>query len=568
MGVPVSGKNLFPSNIQGQPTWFTIRLSKEGYLAPCDDQEIFVAMNPDSFLQDIQKVAQGGVLFYDSEIPSAIDRDDITKYPIPIKTLIKSMNISPQLRTYAANMVYVGVVAQILGVDMGVIHRAVDFHFKGKKQAIDMNYGIIESAYQWSCENLIKSDPFYVEPMNKTEEYILVEGNTAAALGALYGGVQFVSWYPITPASSLAEDLIYYLPSLRMDPLTGKKTCVVLQAEDELAAIGMAIGAGWSGLRAMSSTSGPGISLMAEFTGLAYFTETPIVIWNVQRVGPSTGLPTRTAQGDLTFTYFLGHGDTDNIILLPCDPHECFEFGWKSLDYAEHFQTPVFVLSDLDLGMQQWMVKRFRFPDTPIDRGKVLWDDDLEKMIDQKWGRYLDVDHDGIPYRTVPGNRHPASAYMARGTGHNEYAKYSESPEVWERLNIRLKTKHENARSVLPQPVIEYAGKKTSRAVIAYGSTWSAVEEARDYLRDEDHLDLDFLRIRALPFSDQVKQFAGQFERIYIVELNRDGQMCQLLCMAYPDLAQKFISLCHVDGLPMTANWLRHAILEKEGKVI
>ena len=565
MGIPISGKNLFPSNIQGQPTWFTIRVSKDGYLARREEHEIIVAMNSDSFTQDIQKLVAGGALFYDQDINLPIQRNDIIVYEIPVKQLVKNAEVPTGLRTYAANMVYVGVVAFMLGIDMKKIHQAIEFHFKGKKAAIDLNYNVIQSAAQWAAQHLEKKDKYYVEPLNKTEGYILAEGNTAAALGTHFGGVQLVSWYPITPASTLAEDLSYYLPKLRKDPVSGKNTCVVVQAEDELAAIGIAIGAGWAGLRSVTSTSGPGICLMSEFTGLAYFTETPVVIWDITRVGASTGLPTRTSQGDLTFIYFLGHGDTDNIILLPYDANECFEFGWRALDYAEHFQTPIFVISDLDIGMQYSMTKPFIYPDQPMDRGKILWEEDVER-IKNEWGRYLDVDGDGIPYRTVPGNRHPDSGYMVRGTGHNEYARYSESDVNWEKMDARIKKKIEGSRSMLPAPIIDSMNGSNSIGIIAYGSTHPAVEEARHQLRDRHGIYTDYLRVRALPFHPMVKEFVNQHEKIYVAELNRDGQMCQLLILDMPNQASKFISLSHIDGLPMTAAWMRETFLKEEAK--
>ncbi|HEJ83143.1 MAG TPA: 2-oxoacid:acceptor oxidoreductase subunit alpha, partial [Desulfobacteraceae bacterium] len=418
MGIPVSGKNLFPSNIQGLPTWYTIRVSKDGFLARREEHEVVVAMNPATFHQDLRDVVPGGAFFYADDIKLDITRDDVITYPMPVKRLSMESDAPTSLRQYVANMVYVGVLAQMLEIDPDMLYQALNFHFKGKTKPIDMNFNVIQAAMQWAKDNLEKQDPYRVEPMNATEGYVMADGNTAAALGSVYGGVQFISWYPITPASSLAEAAIQYLPELRKDPETGKNTFAVIQAEDELAAIGMAVGAGWSGLRALTSTSGPGLSLMTEYAGLAYFAEVPLVIWDVQRVGPSTGLPTRTAQGDLTFTHFLGHGDTEQVILLPGSVNECFEFGWKAFDIAERLQTPVFVLSDLDFGMNQWMTRPFQYPDRSMDRGKVLWEEDLEKLKGE-WGRYREVDGDGIPYRTLPGNRHPRAAYFTRGTGHD-----------------------------------------------------------------------------------------------------------------------------------------------------
>ena len=389
----------------------------------------------------------GGAFFYADDIKQPITRTDIAVYPMPVKQIVRSdASIPSDFRDLVGNMVYVGVLAQMLGIDLEKIHAALSFHFKGKQKPIDMNFNTVKAGAEWAKANLEKKDPFFVEPMNKTEGLIMADGNTAAAIGSIFGGLQFAAWYPITPASSLAEALNDYLPQLRKRE-DGKHTYAVVQAEDELAAIGMAIGAGWSGLRAMTSTSGPGLSLMTEFAGLAYYTEVPIVVWDVQRIGPSTGLPTRTSQGDLTFVNFMGHGDTQQIILLPGGVDECFEFGWRAFDIAEQLQSPVFVLSDLDMGMNQWMSKPFEYPDGPMQRGKVLWEKDLEELKGN-WGRYLDKDGDGIPYRTVPGNKHPVSSYFTRGTGHDEQARYTEDAAVWQRMMDRLKKKYETAREV------------------------------------------------------------------------------------------------------------------------
>ncbi len=561
MGIPISGKNLFPSNIQGLPTWYTIRLSKDGFTARRDEQEIVVNVNPASFTRDLAAVLPGGAFFYADDIKLPVTRNDISVYPMPVKAMARAANVSPTLRDYISNMVYVGVLAHMLGIDMQAIKSALDFHFKGKAQAVDSNFSTIQSAAEWAAQNLKKSDPYFVEPMDATSGYIMADGNTAAALGAIYGGVQFEAWYPITPASSLAEALNVYLPQLRKTS-DGKQTYAVLQAEDEIAAIGMAVGAGWAGLRAMTSTSGPGISLMTEFAGLAYFTEVPIVVWDVQRVGPSTGLPTRTAQGDLTQVNYLGHGDTHHVVLLPGSVQECFEFGWRAFDLAERLQTPVFVLSDLDLGMNQWMTKPFVYPESPMDRGKVLWEADLEKL-NGIWARYKDVDRDGIPYRTFPGNKHPAAAYFTRGTGHDENDRYTEDPAPWEANLNRLARKYETARGLTPKPVIEKT-KGASIGIIAYGSTAPAVEEARVLLKQAGGPKSDYLRLRALPFSVEVGEFVKKHERIYIVEANRDGQLCEILSAGLPEQAAKFRSVAHTDGLPLTAKWVKEAILAQE----
>ena len=563
MGIPVSGKNLFPSNIQGLPTWYTIRVNKDGYLARRDEHEIVVAMNPATFAQDMADVLPGGAFFYADHIKLAINREDIVAYPMPVKKLARESGAPSNLRDYVANMVYVGVLAYILRIDLDTIFQALNFHFKGKTKPIDLNFSVIRAAADWARENLQKSDPYRVELMDATHDFIMADGNTAAALGSIYGGVQFVSWYPITPATSLPEALQAYLPKLRKDPETGKNTYAVVQAEDELAAIGMTIGAGWGGLRAMTATSGPGLSLMTEFAGLSYFAEVPIVVWDVQRVGPSTGLPTRTAQGDLTFTHFMGHGDTQQIILLPSSVNECFEFGWQAFELAERMQAPVFVLSDLDLGMNQWMTPPFEYPNKPLDRGKILWEEDLERL-NGNWARYKDVDGDGIPYRTMPGNRHTRAAYFIRGTGHTEEARYSEDSEVWNQLLDRLKVKFEAARSYVPKPVID-AVEGTEIGIISFGSTEPAILEARDRLADEG-VNVDFMRVRAVPFTPEVEDFIHKHKRNYIVEMNRDGQLHQLLSLDYPDQATKLISLAHTDGLSITANRVRNSILAHEEK--
>ncbi len=563
MGIPVSGKNLFPSNIQGLPTWYTIRLSKDGFLARREEHEVVVAMNPATFLEDLNKVVPGGAFFYDDSIPLKVNRSDIVAYPMPARQLAREADAPAQLRDYLTNMVYVGVLAQMLGIDMANIRAALEFHFKGKEKPVGLNMGVIEAAADWAAANLEKQDPYRLEAMDGTAGYIMTDGNTAGALGAIYGGVQFATWYPITPASSFAESLNMYLPQLRKDPETGKHTFAVVQAEDELAAIGMAIGAGWAGLRALTSTSGPGISLMTEFVGLAYYAEVPVVIWDIQRVGPSTGLPTRTSQGDLLMTRFLGHGDTEHVLLLPGSVKECFELGWKAFDLAERLQAPVFVLSDLDLGMNQWMTEPFEYPDQPMDRGKVLWEEDLEKLKGV-WGRYRDIDGDGIPYRTLPGNHHPGAAYFARGTGHDENAIYSEDAETWERMLDRIKRKYQTARSYLPASEIDQMpGARVG--ILSFGSTTPAIEEARAQLAEAD-LTTDFLRLKAIPFREEVTEFVASHDRVYVVELNRDGQLHQLLRLEYPEHAIKLISIAHIDGLPLTARWVRESLLAEEAK--
>jgi len=564
MGIPVSGKNLFPSNIQGLPTWYTIRANKDGFIAHHERRDIVIAMNPASFARDLASVAPGGAFYYADDIKQSITRTDIAVYPMPVKAILRNdPNIPSNFRDLVGNMVYVGVLAQMINLDMEKILAALTFHFKGKQKPIEMNFNALKAGAEWAKANLEKKDPFYVEPMNKTDGLIMADGNTAAALGSIFGGVQFAAWYPITPATSIAESLNEYLPQLRKRA-DGKKTYAVVQAEDELAALGMCIGAGWAGLRSMTNTSGPGLSLMTEFAGLAYYAEVPVVIWDVQRIGPSTGLPTRTSQGDLTFSYFIGHGDSQSIILLPGDVYECFEFGWRSFDIAERMQTPIFVLIDLDMGTNQWISKPFEYPEEPMDRGKVLTEKDIQDLSGN-WGRYLNKDGDGIGYRTFPGNKHPASAYLTRGTGHDEYAKYSEESVVYEANMNRLKQKQETAKQYIPAPVL-HTMKGATAGIIAYGSTEAAVNEARHQLNTEHGIKTDFLRIRALPFTREVDAFLAKHDQIFIVEMNRDGQMDQILKTEYAEFAPKFKSVAFGDGMPASAEWIRKGILAKYKK--
>ena len=561
MGIPVSGKNIFPSNIKGLPTWFSIRVSKDGYLARVAHDDIIVQMNPMTFEEDLKFNISGGVVFYADHIDMEIDRDDVIVYPMPVKDLIEQADVPRNLREYMQNMVYVGIVSQILGIKLDVIHQVLLDQFKKKTSVAESNFAVVKLAADWAKDNLEKKDKYQVEQMPPLEGYIMSDGNTAGALGAIYGGFQFCGWYPITPASSLAESLNTFAPKLRKDPETGKNNFAIVQAEDELASIGMAVGAGWAGLRALTSTSGPGISLMTEYMSLAYFAEVPVVVWDVQRVGPSTGLPTRTGQSDLILNYYLGHGDTRQLIIIPSTVTECFEFGWKAFDFADQFQTPVIILSDLDLGMNLWMTKAFEYPDKPIDRGKILWEEDLE-AFGKEWGRYLDVDGDGIPYRTVMGNSHENAAYFARGTGHDEYGNYSEDPEVWRRNLDRIKMKIDNARDILPEPIIQ-ENQGARIGLIGMGSTEPAILEAQDKLLEQG-ISTDFMRIRALPLSDKVKEFIKSHDRNYVIELNRDGQLHEILNIDYCDQSDRLISLSYIDGLPMPADYIIQSVSEKE----
>lgn len=573
MGIPINGKNLFPSNIKGLPTWYYIRVNKDGYRGHRPQAEVLVAYNFDTFAQDLASLPSGGVAIYPMDEVGGRkkkwdvvtpDRDDIYVYRIPVDDLVKQIDPPNALKEYVANMVYVGAVAYLFNLDMHDIEEALSFHFGGKTKPIEMNFGLVKMAYDWAEENLEKIDPYWCERMDDNhlnDDMIMMEGNAAAALGAAFGGVQFVSWYPITPSSSVAESLQDYLREFRHTE-DGKATYSVIQAEDELAAIGMAIGAGWAGARSMTATSGPGISLMAEFAGLAYFAEIPAVIWDIQRVGPSTGLPTRTSQGDVMFTHYLGHGDTHQVVLLPANMEECFRFGWESFDFAERFQTPIFVLSDLDLGMNLHSTTKFEYPDRPMDRGKLLSAEDLRELKGN-WGRYRDVDHDGIPYRTVPGTEHPQAAYFTRGTGHNSDAVYSERSEDWEENMYRLRRKLDTIRQELPQPIIEQSDN-VKIAIVSYGSNDLAIQEARDYLRAND-IEIDYMRILSLPLSPAVANFVAAYDCVYVVENNFDGQMANIMRMEIPGAAPKILTVARNNGLPLDAAWISTTIQGMEG---
>ncbi len=558
MGVPVNSKNLFPSNISGLPTWFTIRLSKDGYIARRDDAEILVAFNPATAEEDYARLPSGGVCIHPDDISFLKPREDVVSYALPVKAIMKQTEVDPKLRDHVANMVYVGALSHLYGIEVDELYDGLNHHFKGKAKAVDMNMNVIRLTLEWAKDNLVKADPYRIERMDKTKGLIMIDGNTAAALGAIYGGITVGAWYPITPSTSLFDALNAYLPKLRQD--TDGKSYAIIQAEDELAAIGMVLGAGWAGARAMTSTSGPGISLMAEFAGLGYFAEIPGVIWDIQRVGPSTGLPTRTSQGDIMFVYHLSHGDTRHVVLLPGNMKECFEFGWRAFDLAERLQTPVFVLSDLDLGMNYWMTEPFDYPDQPFDRGKVLTEEDLEKL--DHWWRYEDVDGDGIPYRTLPGNKHPMGAYFTRGTGHNIKANYSERPDDWEQNLKRLERKHETARKLVPKPVVDMR-EGAEIGIISFGSADPAVQEARDQLREKG-IETSYIRLRALPLEDTLTEFVRAHQRLYVVELNIEGQMRQLVQLHVPERAADIKSVCHLDGLPLTASFVRKGILQHE----
>ena len=555
MGIPVSGKNLFPSNIAGLPTWYTIRVSKDGYIARRSTTEILVAFNAKTADDDLAALPAGGVCIYPDDMRFAVPRADVTLYPLPVKALLKQSPVDPKLKDYVANMAYVGALVELLGIDMDEIHAALSYHFSGKAKAVALNFGMVSAAAAWVRENLPKSDPFRVAPMDATTGMMLIDGNSAGGIGALVGGVNVCAWYPITPSTSLVDAVTEYAPKLRPAE-EGGTTYAIVQAEDELAAAGMIVGAGWAGARAMTATSGPGLSLMGEFAGLAYFAEIPAVIWDIQRMGPSTGLPTRVSQGDLLTAYTIGHGDTRHVCLLPGSMTECFEAGYQAFDLAERLQTPVFVLSDLDLGMNNWMTPPFEFPQTPLDRGKVLSAEQLNELKD--WGRYKDIDGDGIPYRTLPGNTHPRAAYFTRGTGHNEYALYSEKPGDWQDNLDRLTRKHDTARALVPQPVVD-ARPDARIGIIAFGSTDAAVQEGRDLLRAQG-IETSYLRLRALPLGEAARAFVARHERVFVVELNQDGQLHQLLQLHMPEYATRLVSARLCNGLPLTAEFVVESI--------
>jgi 2-oxoglutarate/2-oxoacid ferredoxin oxidoreductase subunit alpha len=559
MGIPVNGKNIFPSNIQGLPTWYHIRVSREGYVARRHTSEILVAFNIDTIDADVAALPPGGMCVYNADLRWKPSREDVTFYGIPVRPFIAQMDLSGRRRDYIANMVYLGALAYLLDIPLAQFDEALSFHFSGRRKLVDQNMAVVTEAHAWAVENLTKRDPYRVAPMNETAGMVMITGNEAAGLGSVYGGVTFAAWYPITPSTSVIDALNHYLAELRRDPETGLHTYAVVQAEDELAAIGMLIGAGWAGARAMTATSGPGLSLMAEFAGLSYFAEAPAVIWDVQRVGPSTGMPTRTGQGDVTFAYYLGHGDTKHVVLLPATVKECFEFGVTAFNLADELQTLVMVLSDLDLGMNNWMTEPFEYPTEPIKRGKVLT---AAEVQEKGFARYKDIDGDGIGYRTLPGNENPRAAYFARGTSHNERAAYSEKSEDWVANMDRLLRKFETARKLVPGPVID-AHDGAEIGIIAYGTTKYAIDEARDRLAAQD-IQTSFMRLRALPVNDEVKAFIEQHERLYVVELNRDGQMHAILQTEVPEMAGKLIALAHMDGLPLTARWVVEAVLDKE----
>jgi 2-oxoglutarate ferredoxin oxidoreductase subunit alpha len=562
MGIPVSGKNLFPSNIAGLPTWYTIRANKHGYIARKKEIDFLVAMNAETAREDVLALQPGAAVLYDEPLKLKELRDDLIFYPVPFDKIVAEVCKDAKLRRLVKNMIYDGVLSQLLEIDLAQMEHALRRQLGKKVKAVELNLAALEAGKRFAAEHLVKQDPYAVEPMNRTQGMILIEGNAAGALGCMMAGVTVVAWYPITPSSSLPESLIGYMKKYRMDKASGKATFAIVQAEDEIAAVGMVLGAGWAGARAMTSTSGPGISLMGEFTGLSYYAEVPGVVFDIQRVGPSTGLPTRTAQGDILTVATLSHGDTKQLMLLPASAEECYTMAMDAFDLAERFQTLVFVLSDLDLGMNNWMSPVFPYPDKPLDRGKRLDQDALQRMGGE-FGRYKDIDADGIPYRTIPGDGMPA--YFTRGSGHNDRGQYSERPDDYVKNVERLARKFETAKTYVPQPdVLDTAGARVG--ILAYGSTHWAIEESRDQLEREAGLPTAYLRLKAYPFTDSIAAFISRYDRVYVVEQNRDGQMFGLLRMELdPAITIKLRSVRHFNGLPIDARSVTDDILAQEG---
>ena len=555
MGIPVSGKNLFPSNISGLPTWYIVRLSEKGYQAPGDRTHIQILVNPATWEEDLASLEPGTVVIWNMDSKMPMDREDVISYPVPMTKIARKLN--PKLARMIANVVYVGVLAELLGMDQDVLEAAISKQFGGKAKAIELNAEAARLGRAYCAEELTKSDNYTVESREIEEGGFFIEGNEAIALGSVFGGIQMLGWYPITPSSSVAEGIISWLPKLRTHE--GKATYAVIQAEDELAAAGMIIGAGWAGARGLTATSGPGISLMQEFIGLAYFAEVPCVFWDVNRVGPSTGLPTRTQQGDLTMVYESSHGDTKHIVFIPGTVEECFEFGWKVFDASEKYQTPVFGFSDLDLGMNKWACRGFEYPDESIDRGKVVLTQEQMDSI-ENYGRYRDVDGDGIPYRTLPGSGLDPILY--RGTGHDEDGTYSEKPDVYYKLMQRLGRKIDGARDYLPAPIIK-EDEEQELGVIFYGSMENTIDEIEDIVEEKSGKKISTCRIRALPLHSEVEAFMEKHDKIIVVEINRDAQLYGIMRKEYPlHLISKMLSVAYSDGMPPRGRLYAERILE------
>lgn len=556
MGIPVGGKNLFPSNIAGLPTWFAIRANDKGYTAIEQLGDVVIAMNPQTIDEDFGKVKKGGFFIYNSTLKYTVETPEhIIMLPVDFNAIAAKVSTSIKLRKLLTNIVYVGVMAELLNIPDSILHPAIADQFGNKQSVVDLNVAASDAGRAHCREHVKVEFPFTLEPRKANQGKILLDGNTAGALGAVFGGGTVMPWYPITPSSSLAENFERYAKKLRKTS-DGKNNYAVIQAEDELAAITMVAGAGWAGARALTATSGPGISLMAETAGMMYFAEIPGVIWNIQRAGPSTGLPTRTQQGDILACAMLSHGDTHHPLLFPANPKECFEMAETAFNLAERLQTLVFVMSDLDLGMNQWICDTFEYSDKPYDRGKVLTAEQLEKV--ESFKRYADIDGDGIPYRTLPGTENDKAGYFTRGTGHDESAKYTENSEVFRKLLDRLARKWQTAKTIMPAPIIDDQG--TDIGIIAYGSTDLCVQELRDSLKAKG-MTTSYLRLRSYPFNQDVEDFIKKHKKVFVLEQNHDGQMRRLLGMEFPELSPKLKSNLIYDGWPARAPKFEEGVL-------
>ena len=563
MGVPVASRNIFPSNIQGLPTWFEVRVSGASHLGRRGGVDLMVAMNPQTWDQDIKSIEPGGYLFYDSTkpMPLAKFRDDITIIGIPLTEICNREYTDPRQRQLFKNIIYVGALSALLDMDVIEIEKLIGEQFKGKDKLIAPNVHALHMGRDYARANLRCPIGLRLKRSDAVGNRIYIDGNSAAALGCVYGGATVAAWYPITPSSSLAEAFSRHCHRLRVDPATGKNRFAIIQAEDELASIGMVIGAGWNGARAFTTTSGPGISLMQEFIGLAYFAEIPAVIFDVQRGGPSTGMPTRTQQADITSCAYASHGDTKHVLLFPEDPRECFDFGALAFDLADRLQTPIFVLLDLDIGMNDWLCEPFAWDDTKrMDRGKVMTAAELESGKD--FGRYLDVEGDGVPYRTYPGTHPTRGAYFTRGTTKDRYARYSEEGPVYVDNMERLLRKFDTAKTLVPRPVPRRAREPTKRGVIYFGSTTPAMHEAL-HTFDAQDVHLDALRVRGFPFSDEVFEFIAAHDQIFVVEQNRDAQLRMLLINEGDVDPAKLTAVLHYDGTPVTARFIVREISKR-----
>ena len=564
MGVPVVGKNFFPSNIQGLATWYEIRVSGEGYKGRSGRLDLMIAMNGNTYGEDLAAVSPGGVLIYDSTWPrnELQDRSDVTVLGIPLAEMCNREFPVARTRILMKNMAYVGAAAALLEIDMDVIRELIEEMFAAKTKLIPANMKAVMMGYDYAKENFACPLPFKVAPLDKTSGHIMIDGNTAAGLGCVYAGATFGAWYPITPSTSLMDGYKMFCERFRVDEETGQASFAIVQAEDELAAIGMVVGASWNGARAFTPTSGPGISLMSEFLGLGYYAEIPAVVFDVQRVGPSTGMPTRTQQSDILAAAYASHGDTKHVVLFPADPYECFEMAANAFDLTERLQTPVLVLSDLDIGMNDWMIPDLQWDDSYApDRGKVLTEEELNDL--SFYSRYEDRDGDGVPYRTIPG-RASNGAYFTRGSGHNSKGGYTEDSAEYQEVLDRLLQKWETAKALVPKPILHQPDLPSRCGILSLGSCDGAILEARDRLAEEGQF-FDYMRLRAFPFNDDVAKFISSHETIFVVEQNRDAQLKTLLMVELGIASEKLTSILHYDGMPIPAWFLVEEIRESLG---